>query len=68
MLFDQKSENCFIHLQLCNFAEKLMYYSQRGKKKKKRRKNLCVGAVGGCALVSAQHLYLAKDDNIIAAL
>lgn len=66
MFFDQKSENCFIHLQLCNFAEKLMYYSQRGKKK--RRKNVGVGAVGGCALVSAQHLYLAKDDNIIAAL
>lgn len=38
------------------------------KEKKKKRKNVCIGAVRGCALVSAQVLYLAKDDNIIAAL
>ena len=38
------------------------------KGKKKGGKNVCVGAVCGCALVSAQDLYLAKDDNIIAAL
>lgn len=64
MFFDQGSENDAIHLQLGNFAVKLMYYSQR----KKKGENVCVGAVCGCALVSAQDLYLAKDDNTIAAL
>jgi len=37
-------------------------------KEKKKGKNVCVAAVCGCALVSTQDLYLAKDDNIIAAL
>lgn len=68
MSFDQGSENDAIHLQLSNFAAELVYYSQRKKKKKREGENVCVDAVCGCALVSAQVLYLAKDDNIIAAL
>lgn len=68
MFFDQGSENDAIHLQLCNFAAKLMYYSQKRKKEGGGEGNVCVGAVCGCALAFAQVLYLAKDDNIIAAL
>lgn len=44
-------------LQFCSKAYVL--FSEAGKKK---GKNVCVGAACGCALVSAQDLYLAKDD------
>lgn len=67
MLFGQGSENHAIHFQLAI----CMYYSQREGKKLKEageKKAVCVGAVYHCALVSAQVLYLVKNDNIIAAL
>lgn len=73
MLFDHGTENDAIHLKLC-FWQQSSCIKLKGKTKQqqhqqqKKRKNACVGAVCGCALVSVQDLYLAKDDSIIAAL
>lgn len=64
VFLEQGSEHAGIHFQLGSFIVKFMHCSQR----QMQKGEVYVGAVGGCALVSALDLYLAKDDNIIAAL